>query len=462
MNELNKKANAEKLALKDDVAERDHNIFNLKHRINEEIEDKNNLKFHYDDEITKLNNQINELEQILKENNDHSRTVIEKKMLEIQTLQEEKLSLIQSLNNKTTNLEKDIRDLKAEIDTEKQSKSNMKDSYENHLMKLNEKVLKKNNALVELQNNICEKSEMIESLQHQLKKEKGVAKTLGDYCNSLNNQKFAMINDLENKSHKINELQKNLQIRITNIEDLNIEISNLKTSVTSLNENCKELESLREKLVSEVNDRDAKIEEVLKDIEIIKEEYCKEKEKLILDLDERNETVNSLQVQLKDEIDFKIELQTELSQLNTLKATMTENFEKLETELTKLKTEIENNEKTIDAMDLYIQEMKKSNEKADEKVRQMTEDIAAKENDIKLLNNQLEVVNESLQEETKKKYDLLSELEPLHEQVKSLCNDNAQLQKDMTAKCQEILELRDDIEKLSQQLDDKELSKLNN
>lgn len=400
----------------------------------------------------KLNNEINELEQTLKDNNDHSRAVIEKHMQEIQTLQEEKLSLLQSLNNETTKLGNVIKDLKAEIDTEKQSKSNMKDCYENHLMKLNEKVLKRNNELVEFQNNICEKSEIIESLQMQLKKEKEASNALGDYCNSLNNQKFVMEKDLKQQSQKINDLQKNLQIQMTTIEDCSTEISNLKASVSNLNENCKDLEATRDKLSAEVKYRDGKIEEAHKHIENIKEEYYSEKEKLILDLDERNEIVNSLQVQLKNEIDFKIELQNELSQLHTMKATLTENLEKLESELSQLKSEMENNEKTIDAMDIYIQEEKKCNNQANDKIQKLTKYITAKENDIIQQNNLLEGIKKSLQEETEKNYDL-------HEQVKSVCNDNVQLEKDVSVKCQEILELRNDAGELSKQLDMKEASK---
>lgn len=154
------------------ITDRENDIFNLKHRINEEIEEKNNLKSYFDNEVTKLNNIVNELEQKIKDNSKHSSSVLQNKMQEIKTLQEEKLSLLQSLSDETTKSENIIKDLKAEIESEKTSKMKMREDYENLLMKMKEKVLNRNNELFELQNNVSEKSELIQQLNRQLRDEK--------------------------------------------------------------------------------------------------------------------------------------------------------------------------------------------------------------------------------------------------------------------------------------------------
>lgn len=168
------------------ITDRENDICNLKHRINEEIEEKNNTKSYFENEVTKLNNIVNELEQKLKDNNKHSSLVIQNKMQDIKTLQEEKLSLLQSLSNETAKSENTIKDLKTEIDTEKTSKMKMREDYENLVMEMKEKVLNRNNELVELQNNILQKSELIQQLNFELRDEKKLKeKMINQYNNDI-------------------------------------------------------------------------------------------------------------------------------------------------------------------------------------------------------------------------------------------------------------------------------------
>ncbi|XP_028166924.1 centromere-associated protein E-like isoform X3 [Ostrinia furnacalis] len=242
LNDLTQKTESEKQSLERVLSERENDIFNLKHRINEEIEEKNNMSIHYSIEMTKLNNDINELEQKLKDNNNQSRVIVETKMQEIQTLQEEKLSLLQSLNDETTKLENVITNLKSELDAEKASKAKMREEYDNHIMKLNEKVLNRNNELVELQNDVFEKSDRIEALHLELRKEKQAREQLlakyNNECEQINEKLVDAENVLKLKCEEIERLTDRLNYSFDFIREMGREVDELKHAVSEQTENC--------------------------------------------------------------------------------------------------------------------------------------------------------------------------------------------------------------------------------
>ncbi|XP_041984390.1 GRIP and coiled-coil domain-containing protein 2-like isoform X2 [Aricia agestis] len=296
LTELNNKYEKEKNDLGKTLSEKECDIMNLKHRINEEIESKNVIKSKCDNDITKLNNEINELEQTLKDTTENARKTIDTKMQEIQTLQEEKLSLLQSFSNETSKLESKVQELKKEIDSEKTSKQKMREDYDNHMMKLKEKVLNRNNELVELQNKIVTKGEEIESLQIQLRNEKDMRQEL---INKHNNDVLHYNNvikeqnlNVQKSSEEIAELRKQVQQYYECIEEMNRERNNLNASLLGLKEEVKILTS--EKQI-----------------------WLKEKEKLANEFDEKNETINSLKSQLQTEIQFKNETQSKLREVES-------------------------------------------------------------------------------------------------------------------------------------------------
>lgn len=421
--------------------------------------------------MTKLNNEINELEQKLKDNSEHLNSIIETKMQEIQTLQEEKLSLLHSLNNETTKLENIIKDLQNNLESEKQNKAIMKENYESNIMKLNEKVLNRNNELVELQNSIFEKGEMIETLQRELKKEKEAKKELTKQYKELYEEKIFAENDVQHKKSDINKLQKKLQRYNTIIEEMKTELFDLHKSISELKDKCKILEDAREVLLTDVQNRDIRIEDSLKEVEEITNKFSKENGKLKLDLDEKNAIVHSLQTQLKNEIEFKVQLQNELDNLNSSLQQATVLNEQLTTDLTKLKTDIQDKDKTIDAMDLYLQEEKKLNTQANARIQKLTDHVVKKEKEIKLLKEEVAIINDSLLKEIQTNKDnveiahnkLLCEIaekESLQTQAKSLEEENVQLKNLFSMKCEEIALLRVEVNEHLQKINERDARKL--
>ncbi|XP_049876763.1 cytadherence high molecular weight protein 2-like isoform X2 [Pectinophora gossypiella] len=416
--ELSQKAENEKMSLEGIISEKDNDIFNLKHRINEEIEEKNNMKAQYDDDISKLNNEMNELEQRLKENTENSRASIEQKMQEIQTLQEEKLSLLQSLSDETTKLETIIKNLKTDIETEKNMKSKMKEDYDNQLMKLNEKVLNRNNELVELQNKIFENGDVIEKLQMSLKKEKEINSELSNKCNNdiaqLNEEKTTLERNLHQKTEEAKELQKRLLQNVAVFAEFNKEIDDLKAANEDLVENYRILEDAKKSLLAEIRQRDDDVEGIRKEIENITNIFSEEKDKFVRNVEERNTTINALQIQLHDEIQYKIRLESELQHLMQAKTLLSEELADLSKSLNVCKAEIQDKDRTIYALDLYLKEekhinknLKAENEKLNEDLNKLSTAISAKSSEMNMLEEKLENDSVRFEDELRKKEEAL-------------------------------------------------------
>ncbi|CAH0590110.1 unnamed protein product [Chrysodeixis includens] len=479
MNDLSYKNENEKKTYEKELTARENEIFNLRHRINEEIEEKNNLKSLYNDDISKLNNEINELEQKIKENNDNSRLVIEKKMQEIQTLQEEKLSLLQSLSDETSKLENIIKNLKMEIDSEKHARFNMRESYENQMMKLNEKVLNRNNELVELQNNVFDKGEVIESLQMDLRKEKELSSKYQTNIQQLDKQKQEAESKLHNKSYEMNAMQQSLEHNITTVLK---EIDHFKKSVASLKDHCAHLEECKSELEAEINNQTIKFIELHKEMEHHETAHRLEVEKLIAELNKSNELVNTLQTNLQDKINFNMDLQNELQELQKAKVTLSEQVNKLSEEFSKITAEVSDKENTIQALDLYLEEEKNNNGKLkaenlnlNEELERMTKDIAEMDRmtkDITEMTKNIEVLKHELETAKKAHHDELTganesidilnhkltkvtaKKDTLQNKLEAMTNEKTKHDKELAAKCKEISQLQAECEKMSKIIDE--------
>ncbi|XP_026743686.1 centrosome-associated protein CEP250-like isoform X2 [Trichoplusia ni] len=469
MNDLSNKTDNEKQTYDKELSARENEICNLRHRINEEIEEKNNLKSLYNDDISKLNNEINELEQKIKENNDNSRIVIEKKMLEIQTLQEEKLSLLQSMSDETTKLENNIKNLKMEIESEKHARFNMRESYENQMMKLNEKVLNRNNELVELQNNVFDKGEVIESLQMDLRKEKELSSKYQTNMQQLDKQKQEAESKLHNKSHEMNAMQQSLEHNITTVLK---EIDHFKKSVASLKDHCSHLEECKSELEAEINNQTVKFVELHKEMEHHENAHRLEVERLIFELNKSNELVNTLQTNLQDKINFNMGLQNELQELQQAKVTLSDQVNKLSVEFSKITVEVSDKEKTIQAMDFYLEEekniserLKVNNMKLNEELERITKDVTEKTKNIELLNHELETAKKAHQDEladanetidiiNHKLTKLTAKKDTLQNKLEAMNNEKTKLEMELAAKCKEISQLQAECEKMSKTIDE--------
>ncbi|KAM3956707.1 LOW QUALITY PROTEIN: uncharacterized protein ACR2FA_009360 [Aphomia sociella] len=468
--ELNQKSEHEKKMMDSMLKEAD--IFNLKQRINEEIEEKTNIKVHFDDEISKLNNEMNELEQKLKDSIEQSKHVIDTKMQEIKVVQEEKLLLLESFSDETTKLDNIIKSLKMELDVERNTKMNMKEEYDNHIIKLNEKILNRNNELVELQNNIVEKREQLEDLQAKLRNETQIKEVLEDKYHKeleqLNKQKTQIENMLTQKTQEIKQLQKELHANVNYIDQLNRDVDNLKETISNLREKCSVLEDNKLTLLLEVKNRDAKIEEIQKEVENTNILFKEEKEKCLYDRDEIHNTINVLQTQLQNEIHFKTQLQNELTHLQGIRSSLLIDNNSLSMELSKTKTEIEVKEQTIFGMDLYLKEekhknetLKRNNDELDEKNHLLTKEIISKDDTIKEIKNMLEEEkrchkdeirkkDELLESEKQKLLDALEEKDVVQADLTSAINEKDAFENDGRQKSIEISLLKDESANLAQ------------
>ncbi|XP_059059563.1 putative leucine-rich repeat-containing protein DDB_G0290503 isoform X2 [Achroia grisella] len=477
LNELNQKSEQDKQAMELIICEKESEIVNLKHRVNEELEEQNNLKSHFNDEISKLNNEINEMEQQLKYNTEQSRRVLEKKMDEIRILQEEKISLLHSLSDETTKLDNIIKSLRTDLDTEKNTKISMKEEYENHIMKLNEKVLNRNNELVELQNNLLQNSEQLEYLHAEVRKERQIKQDLiNKHCMELqqfNEKQNLTDNILKQKTNEIEQLQKKLELNLTCTEKLHNDISNLELKISDLGDNCRSLEDNKLALLQEIRNRDAKIEEIQKEVENVDNIFKEEQEKWLFEKDEKSVTINALQMQLQNEIDFKMQLQNELTQLQNNRISLLDNVNRLNLELEDSKKELEIKEQTIVGMDIYLHEekqknvkMTKENDELQEKVKVMSDDIAVKEIITKDIENILlekkrfyedEIRNKDalIECEHHKLVDALEEKNTVQSELISITNEKQKLEKELNEKYTEVLQFKAEYTKMIQIVEEK-------
>ncbi|CAG5056947.1 unnamed protein product [Parnassius apollo] len=459
------------------IADKNDNIFNLKLRINEQIEEKNNLKRYFDCEVTKLNNSVNELEQKIKDDSEHSRRIIDKKMQEIQAIQEEKLSLLQSLSDETTKLENIIKDLKIEIDVERTSKIKMRDDYENHIMKLKEKVLNRNNELVELQNNVLQKSEMIEQLSLELRKEREIKdETVNKHNNDLaflNAQKISVENDLQNKCTEVTELLKQIRQRDTCIEDMAKDLKYAKESASKLIEDCKILEEIKQTLLNDIQNRESSAQKMRKEFENLTNKHCEEKDKLQYKFDEMCAMVNSLQTQLQDEIDFKIRIQHELENAQGVVTKLSNTNTKLHSELTEMTSKLQENHGILKEKELFLNEekekyirLKQEYDHVKVELDKLSNDVALKDKTIQECEDKLQKLNQSLQEEVSNKEKIIDSLkedlkhvitqkETLQDSIKTLSFENNKLVKSFNEKCSYVSLLESERETLSQKMEEK-------
>ncbi|XP_050352139.1 putative leucine-rich repeat-containing protein DDB_G0290503 isoform X2 [Nymphalis io] len=396
LNDLKKKSEEECQSFTQIISEKDTDIFNLKHRINEEIEERNALKSHYDNEVTKLNNEVNELEQRLRDTGENSRRIIDSKMKEIQILQEEKLSLLQSLSDEITKFDNVIKDLKTEIDTEKTSKFKMRDEYEKQMMKLKEKVSNRNNELVELQNKIFEKGEKIEELQGDLRNEKELSNKYLIEVKNLSAQIQEFENNLQEKVGEVSNLKEQLQQYVMFNETLNKDIHHVRSCLSKSNRESKHLEECNEKLNIEMNNRKTKIEQLEKEIEYQGVIFDEEKKKLQYSLDEINATVDALKNQLQNEIDYKISIEDE-------RQTLSDDISKLKKELTTMKSANIKLDKDLIEQKEFNEKQKEECEKLKTIIKQLNENVCEKESAIQQSKELLTKQKEEFDEDFRKK-----------------------------------------------------------
>ncbi|XP_045777537.1 putative leucine-rich repeat-containing protein DDB_G0290503 isoform X4 [Maniola jurtina] len=464
-NDFTKKSDEERQSLSKTISEKDTDIFNLKHRINEEIEERNNLKLRYDDEVTRLNNEVTELEQRIKGNGENSRRIIDSKMKEIQILQEEKLSLLQSLTDETTKLENIIQKLQSDLDAEKSSRLKMREEYENKVMKLNEKVLNRNNELVELQNKICEKGEAIEKLQFDLRKEKELRGELVNKYNNdvtnLNTQIHAYEDDLRRRNDEISNLKEHIQECNVYNQQLEKDNENLSSCLAKCNDDNRVLEDCKAKLLIDLQSRDSKIESICKEKERLENEYTEERKMLQYNLDETNATVEALRNQLQNEIEYKISVQNELHDLELSNNKLTETISSLNEQLTSLKIKYNESEQNLISETKINAELKTICENLNKTVDKLNRDNSEKATKIKVIEESLDEAKIKFDEQCREKdkvIDLLNNkltseitnLQSLEKSFNVLRTEKDNLLKDTGEKRNIIINLRNEIEKLFQ------------
>lgn len=436
----------------------------LKLRLNDEINNKNTLEEHFNHEVIKLNNEVNELEQKLKDNVENSRKIIESKYSEIQILQEEKISLLESLTNEINKRDNIIRDLQSDLENEKHSKTSIKDSYENKIMKLNEKVLKRNNELVELQNNVCEKSERIESLHYELQKVRESKQELIEKytkdLTQLTTDKDLIQEELYDKSTKAEQLIIILNEKDAIITELKHDLETLKATVHELTENYNSLETTKADLLHDLEACKSKFEKTCSELSNLGEKYREDKVKFEQDLDERNARIEALKSQLQDEIKFKVGLQNEMS-------LMLENKISLEDKLDKLKKLLEQKETVLCSMQIDLQKQVDANEILIKEKDTLNTEVKKHFNEsvelysvIQCLETQLESLNNDFNAQLNEKSKLIEDLNNrilegiqekygYEEKIKVLHNEKCERDKEISRKNEHIKQLQVECDKLT-------------
>lgn len=373
-------------------------------------------------------------------------------------------SLQQHLAEETKKSGNIIKNLKIELEAEKFAQLKLKDDCDSRIMKLNEKILNRNNELVELQNNIIKKSEMIEIIQADLRKEKELRDELSNSCNNqlfkLNEQRIAIENTVQEKCYEISEYQNHLQKNEQCIEELNKTVAHVQSIVVSLEEKCQH--------------KDGKIVEKQKEIEFLNDVYQKEQEKLTYKLDERNATIKSLQMQLENEIEYKIQLQSELAQLQTSKMSLVDEVNDVKT---KSKADLLEKEYALGAVYDHLKEETKLKEdlivlceKRHHELRLLEEEVSNKEYKIQLINKQLDTETKLLREELMAKVEMIEsinrlvsieqkEKSDLQELLNTANDEKGRLETSVTEKDKAFSKLKNAYEKLCRDHHDNKESK---
>ncbi|XP_063385989.1 A-kinase anchor protein 9-like [Cydia fagiglandana] len=333
-------------------------VSSLEERCQKIIEDNRKEVQSLNQEIDRLYNKAVEKSQAINDLEEYSRLTLQEKVQEIQTQYQQ----FSAERDKSENI---IKNLKIELEAEKYAQLKLKEDFDNRIMKLNEKVLNRNNELVELQNNIIQKSELIEVIQSDLRREKELRDELSNTCNhqlsSLNEQKVSIETDLQQKLHEIQELKKQILEKEVLTDKLNKEKENLSTSTSNLEEKCRH--------------RDGIIKEKQKEIEFLNDVYQKEQEKLNHKIDERNASIKSLQMRLQNEIEYKIQLQDELSELKSSKLSLTEELHTAKILLKDYEEKTLKWEKQKNSMKEQIHSITKKVEKLEEEKSMLVKEI---------------------------------------------------------------------------------------
>ncbi|CAK1553018.1 unnamed protein product [Leptosia nina] len=372
LNDLTKRYEDEKQSFTNIVIKKDNEILSLKNRIDEELETKITMKLHFDNEVNKLSSDFSEMEQKLKETTQSSKQIIESKMDEIQTLQEEKISLLHSLNNETAKLENVIKNLQSDIAVEKAAKIKLSEEFDKKVMLLNDKVLNKNNELFELQDKIIKNGEEIENLQRQLKKEKELKDDLSNKHNNdimnLSLQKTELEKELHQKSKQLVELEIQLKQYADMSTELKKKVDYLNNCCTQSQEECKLLNENKERLLNDIKNRDIKLDKSEKEMENLEKGFHEMSEKLTCSLNESQATIHTLKSQLQDEIEYKLRLQKTISDMEKVL------FEKDDT----IAQTCKEKEDVILALNEKINKLSGDVEKKDMDIKEFNDNLLAK------------------------------------------------------------------------------------
>lgn len=262
-------------ALEQEIANLEEEVSDLEQE-NSELKNEDNFETisQLRDDITNLNNQINQLEMVidaLNEGREENETLIGELQAQVNKLKSDKDELIkqiQDLSNEKEALSKTIRDLQASLEEATKAYDTLKDERDDYLTSLTEtqeelKTLKENHAL----------------LTEELQKNKEVIEELNQTVTSLDEEVSKYKTQNQN-------LQANLEEREKEIESLETQIEDLKNNNGTSSD--PELESQIEKLTNQ-------LEKLQKEYDELEAQSKEDKEKIdeletqVADLKKENE-----------------------------------------------------------------------------------------------------------------------------------------------------------------------------
>lgn len=295
LKELQKITSEEKAILENDLTTKDYLIQHLQREVDEGIKKQIEIQEMFNDEISKLNNVINELEQQV---NDHK--IKHEENLTMQQYLTDKTDL---LENRIKQMDEEMHKLREDLNKEQNSKLKMKEDYENHSMKLKEKILNRNNELVELQNNILRNSEVIESLNVDLRNQKAITDDIQfKYINDIKK----LNDDNESLKTEISTLQEQLTDKIRSLEITKETLTELETSKNKLLEEFEVLTKVKLGMEKQMTEKNTYLESLENEVKRLSNENIEVKHKFETELMEKEYDFNCMNEKYNEEYNLRI------------------------------------------------------------------------------------------------------------------------------------------------------------
>ncbi|GBP70114.1 hypothetical protein EVAR_50936_1 [Eumeta japonica] len=336
--ELEETATKEINTLEAKLLEKNKELENLMCQIQSHIDERVKLTEHNNDEISKLNNQLNDMEQKMNDILQNSACDSENKMREIQTLKEEKNMLIHNFTMEIAKMERAIKDrditihnIQVNLDTETNSKLKLREDYDKCVVNLNQKLSNRNNEVVELQTSLLERSDEMESSKISLHKQMKMYHDLEVDYKNLKLRFDSQQSQLEQMYSESEDMSKV-------IECLNGKLHESEQVISQITNKHSELTEIHSRVLKEIDDVHIKKSSLEVELKNARSECCEEQQELKMVLAQKDSTLAEISLELENEINLKRKLLKRVSQLEDATQKLSSEVEQKNSNLEEVKS----------------------------------------------------------------------------------------------------------------------------